>query len=289
MSWFTSQAAEEIKTLECADFTRRRNRLEGAGHARSVGKEPRAEPWASERPTAAGRSPNASPKSKPESTKLFFLPFPSLTHGSKKGLLSFVLVQMIENIGPAISTLRFKRWNHNQTMALGLPFRSLSSSPCITQRGWKELLSSYSGPFNLKNWTKMKYIQKIRLNCPCYQLVNWPWGEHVAFLKPGFLTYKMRMKNYLSIVFLTGSYQGPRKYFQKQPSAMVWKQACLDWILILLLFAVWPWVSHLTFLSFSVIIHNWKYKDCLPMVARVFVSIKLEKFVYKLFMMPSTW
>ena len=175
------------------------------------------------------------------------------------------------------------------TIKQRLPFGSLSSSPCITQRGWKELLSSYSGPFNLKNWTKMKYIQKIRLNCPCYQLVNWPWGEHVAFLKPGFLTYKMRMKNYLSIVFLTGSYQGPRKYFQKQPSAMVWKQACLDWILILLLFAVWPWVSHLTFLSFSVIIHNWKYKDCLPMVARVFVSIKLEKFVYKLFMMPSTW
>lgn len=90
------------------------------------------------------------------------------------------------------------------TIKQRLPFGSLSSSPCITQRGWKELLSSYSSPFNLKNWTKMKYIQKIRLNGPCYQLVNWPWGKLVAFLKPGFLTYKMRMKNYISIVFLTG-------------------------------------------------------------------------------------
>ena len=70
---------------------------------------------------------------------------------------------------------------------------------------------------------------------------------------------------------------------------MVWKQADLDWILTLPLFSVWPWESHLTSLSFSVIMHNWKCEDYLPMVARVFVSIKLEKFVYKLFMMPSTW
>ena len=48
-----------------------------------------------------------SPKSKPQSTKLFFLPFASLTHSSKKGLLSFGLIQMIENNGPAVFTLRF--------------------------------------------------------------------------------------------------------------------------------------------------------------------------------------
>ena len=52
-----SQAAEEIKTLEGAYFTWQRNRLEGAGRLRSIGKEPRAKPWASERPRAAGAEP----------------------------------------------------------------------------------------------------------------------------------------------------------------------------------------------------------------------------------------
>lgn len=57
-----------------------------------------------------GQSPDTfSPKSKPQSTKLFFLPFASLTHSSKKGLLSLGLIQMIENIGSAVFTLRFKQ------------------------------------------------------------------------------------------------------------------------------------------------------------------------------------
>lgn len=64
------------------------------------------------------------------------------------------------------------------------------------------------------------------------------------------------------------------KYIQKQPSAMVWKQA--DWIgsWFCHLLALWPQVSHLSSLGFSVITHNWKHKVSLPLTARAVVRIK---------------
>lgn len=178
---------------------RRRNRLEGAGHARSVGKEPRAGLLELlNAPNLAGGAQCFSKVEAPEHKTV--LPAISFTHPRQQrraAQLCFGTDDWKYWASHLHTQIQVMKSTDPKQRRLGLPFRSLSSSPCITQRGWKELLSSYSGPFNLKNWTKMKYIQKNQIKkCPCFQLVNWPWGEHVAFLKPGFLTYKMRMKNY---------------------------------------------------------------------------------------------
>lgn len=225
---------------------RRRNRLEGAGHARSVGKGAQSRALSFWTPQQQGGAPMLLQSRSPRAQNCSSCHFLHSPTAARKGCSALFWYRWLKILGQPSPHSDSSDEITGQTTALGLPFRSLSS-PVSPKGAERKLLSLVFWPFNLKNWTKIKYIQKIRLKCPCYQLVNWPCGRACSFPETWLLTYKMRMKNYLSIVFLTGSYQGPRKYFpQKQPSAMVWKQAGLDWILILLLFAVWPWVSHLT-------------------------------------------